>query len=167
MAYAFLIADEMRTHLADKGQTVFNGYNPIVAVDYDELSSREQQALIETFSKYISEYWLTTQKLPYLQKIFVAQSATNRTKSYSYLFGEILDCIINSKSKNRSDVMVSIIEYAIYLRLSQFLEDVPDMLINNVKPNDILKPLEKDIELKMQLKTQDGLISEIDLYVLE
>ena len=167
LAYAFLIADEMRTHLADKGQTVFNGYNPIVAVDYDELSSREQQALIETFSKYISEYWLTTQKLPHLQKIFDAQSVANRTKAYSYLFGEILDWVINSKSKNRSDVMVSIVEYAIYLGLSQFLEDVPDMLINKVKPNDILKPLEKDIELKTRLKAQNGLLSEIDAIELQ
>lgn len=167
LAYTFLIADEMRTHLADKGQNVFNGYNPIVEVDYEELSYRQQQALVDTFSKYISEYWLNTKKFPHLQKLFVFQSAANRMKAYSELFSEILEHVIDSNSRNRSEVMVSIIEYAIYLGLSQFLDNSPDLLVEKVKPNDILKPLEKDIELKTRLKAQNDLLSQIDAIELQ
>ena len=88
-------------------------------------------------------------------------------KAYSELFSEILEHVIDSNSRNRSEVMVSIIEYAIYLGLSQFLDNSPDLLVEKVKPNDILKPLEKDIELKTRLKAQNDLLSQIDAIELQ
>lgn len=167
LAYVFLTVGEMKAHISDKGTSIFNGYNPIEIVDYDLLTPMQQQSLIETFSKQISEYWLNTKKLPHLQSIFTVRDASGEMKAYSYLFGEILDCVIDSGSKNRSDVMVAIIEYAIYLRLSQFLEDAPEMLVYKVKASDILKPLEKELELKTRLKEQKELLSEIDTVELQ
>ena len=73
-----------------------------------------------------------------------------------------MEHVTESNFKNRSGVIVSIIEYAIYLGLVQFLDEVPEILINKVKSSDVLKPLERELELKTSLKAKKGLISEID-----
>lgn len=161
LAYVFLLTYEMHNHVNDRGQCVFNGFSPY-CIDYDSLSSQKQQSMIETFSEYISEYWINTRKLPYLQKIFTSENEMVQSKAYGYLFGEILEHVTESNFKNRSGVIVSIIKYAIYLGLVQFLDEVPEILINKVKSSDVLKPLERELELKTSLKAKKGLISEID-----
>lgn len=165
--YAFLIVGEMATHVNYNGRSVFNGYNPVQPVDYNALAPREQQSLIETFSLFISEYWLNTKKLPHLNKLFTVKSDKEKTQIYGYIFGEVMENVIESTSKNRSDVIALIIEYAIYLNLSQFLEDVPEMLVENVRQSDVIRPLEKAVELKNKDKTQNELLSEIDIAELQ
>jgi hypothetical protein len=88
-------------------------------------------------------------------------------KTYTYLLGEILDNVLKSKSRNRYDIAAQVIEYGIFYRLTTFLSDLPEMLVNNIRQNDILKPLEKDIELKTKLKAQKGVLAQIDAIELQ
>ena len=159
---AFLLIEEMQNCTTNKGKCVFNGNNPNPLIDYSKLKATEQQALIESASKLIAEYWLNTRNLPVLQNMFAVSEKSEQLKVYSYVFGEILECVINSNSKNRFNIMVDMIEYAIYLKLSQFLEDVPEMLVHKVRQNEILKPLEKDLENKAHLQDKNSLLAVID-----
>ena len=164
---AFLLIQEMQNCITNKGKCVFNGNNPNPLVDYSKLKAMDQQILIESMSKLIAEYWLNTENLPVFQKMFVVSEKTEQVKVYSYVFGEILECVINSNSKNRSVIMVDIIEYAIYLKLFPFLDDVPEMLIYKVKQNEILKPLENDLETKPHLQDKSSLLAVIDTSELQ
>lgn len=159
---AFLLIEEMNASTMNKGNCVFNGFNPNTLVDYSALSSAEQQSLIASISGLIATYWLNTKNLPVFHKIFSVSDRADIMETYSYLFAEILEYVINSSSKNRSEVMVSVIEYAVFLKLSRFLEDSPEMLVYKVKQGDIVKPLEKDLEAKIHLKVKDGLLAEIE-----
>lgn len=164
---AFLLISEMNRCIDGKSQCVFNGYNRSLLVDYSKLRGVEQSSLIESAGKLLAAYWINTAKAPKLDNLFIFADVSQQIKAYNYLFGELLDNVLNSKSRNRFDVAAKVIEYGVFYRLSSFLGDLPEILTNKVKQNDILRPLEKDIELKIRLKAQKGVLAQIDTIELQ
>lgn len=164
---AFLLISEMNRCTDSKSLCVFSGYNHNPLVDYSKLRGVEQSSLIESAGKLLAAYWLNTEKAPKLDNLFIFADASQQIKAYNYLFGELLNNVLNSKSRNHFDVATEVIEYGIFYRLSSFLGDLPEILTNKVKQNDILRPLEKDVELKTRLKAQKGVLAQIDTIVLQ
>ena len=163
---AFMLISEMGANITNMHSCVFNGKNPYSTTDYCLLNSIEQDGFIESVSKYIASYWLYSRKLPNFPQLFDISDETQEEKVVSILFGEILDNVIESDSRNRSDVMVQIVELAIFMKLDLFLTDLPEKLVNSVKQSEILKPLEKDLEGKRHFKNRTDVLSKIDTLAL-
>lgn len=160
---AFMMISEMGSSVSSRMQNFFYGNSKIKPLYLNDLKKNQLSSIIESMGKLTAKYWLSNEKTPVIDNWFDFESETQKQRIYRSLMGEILDNVLNGKSRNRYDVATQVIELAIFHHMDEFLNDLPDMLLNTVRQSDILKPLEKDIDSKARLKVKSGILAQIEV----
>lgn len=146
---AYMVVNDMKSSLSRKDGGIFYGTSSCSkTVDYCKFVNVEASEYVLIAGEYLAEYWITKNYYPNFVNVMEVSEENMKDKAYSILFSCVLDSVIEKKNKNRANVLVKIVEYAMYVELDGFLEKLPDKLVRNVKSTDIIKPLEKDLDLK-------------------
>lgn len=158
-AGAFLLVSEMENAVKkQKPELIPSEKAPsLLPPHYEQMPPKQADCYFSTVSGLIADYMLYSGKEVNPGNIILIDSAA-KPRILSYLFMEIMEHIEASKSKKRIEVLVKLIEYAMYLNLKPFMEKLPEFLTEHVNSFAILLPLEKDLRVKRHQKLDENTI---------